>query len=137
MWTTLQAEVVSRLPQNGFNGTQQKGVATLQLHGNDQDGWKKRIDKLEVFRTYQKNWDGQGAEAPTEELLQSAIQLANILRQAEVVAPSCVVPGVNGTIVFEWQSEDSSYLEIEVTEPYHADAFLMVPGGRAEHWSFQ
>ena len=137
MWTALQADIVSRLPRSGSNGAQRKGVATLQWHGDDSENWQRRIENLEAFRTYQDDWDGQGAEAPTAELVQSAIHLASILRQAKIDAPSCVVPGVNGTVVFEWQSEDGAYLEIEITEPYRADACLILPGGPTEHWTFK
>jgi hypothetical protein len=70
-------------------------------------------------------------------LVQSAIHLANLLRQAQIDAPSCVVPGVNGTVVFEWQCADGAYLEIEITEPYRADVCLIVPGGSTECWTFQ
>ena len=137
MWTTLQPDVVCRLPRHGSNGAGHPGIATAEPHHSANEEWEKRIANLEAFKTYKNDWDGQGAEALTNELVQSAIHLANVLRQANIDVPSCVLPGVNGTIIFEWQDADGAYLEIEVTEPYHADACLIVPGQPTEHWTLQ
>jgi hypothetical protein len=137
MWTTLQPEIISRFPRHGSNGTRQNGVASVQTAPLDPAEWKKRIEDLEAIRNYQNDWDGQGAEAPSPELMESAISLAQLLLHRAIDAPSCVVPGVNGTVVFEWQGENGSYLEIEVTAPNRADGCLTVPGKPTEHWTLQ
>ena len=89
------------------------------------------------FRNYEHNWDGQGAEAPAIELLESAEHLGAMLRDDQIAPPCCVVVGVNGTVIFEWQWEDGAYLEIEVIEPDHADACLIVPGQPTEYWTLE
>lgn len=134
MWTTLQPEVLSRLPRHGTNGLAQKESSPFH-RTSDTQTWEERIQELETFRSYQHDWDGQGAEAPSSELMDSAVNLAQQLVQKGIDAPSCVVPGVNGTVVFEWQGENGSYLEIEVVAANRADGCLIVPGRQTEHWT--
>lgn len=137
MWTTLQPDIVARLPCHGANGKRQNGVALLQSAPVGPSQWSKRIEDLEAIRNYQNDWDGQGATAPSPELVESAVSLAQMLAQRRVDAPSCIVPGVNGTVVFEWQGENGSYVEIEVTAPDRADACLIVSGKPTEPWTLQ
>ncbi|MBI3822718.1 MAG: hypothetical protein HY289_08560 [Planctomycetes bacterium] len=137
MWTFSKPEILSRLPRHGANGALHRGVATAQSIDHSGDDWDKRIEEVSAFRECQHDWDGQGAEAASAELLQSAVHLANMLRTSRVDPPACVVLGVNGTVIFEWQWEDGAYLEIEVTEPHHAEACLIAPGQAAEHWILQ
>lgn len=136
MWTTLKPDILSRLPRCRPNGSVPRGVATIGQSSHRED-WDKRIEELEALRTYEDDWDGQGAEALSVELMDSAVNLAQLLIQRGIDAPSCVVPGVNGTVVFEWQREEGSYLEIEITAPDRADGCLVVPGKQTECWTVQ
>jgi hypothetical protein len=68
------------------------------------------------------------------ELLDSAAALLHLLRQVNIDPPDCVVPGVNGTVVFEWQGEGQIYLEIEITAPGKAEGVLIAPGQQTEQW---
>ena len=51
--------------------------------------------------------------------------------------PNGVIPGVNGTVIFDWQGTDQSYLEIEVTEPFHAECMYISPGKPTRHWTIE
>ena len=95
------------------------------------------MEDLQAIRNNQSDWDGQGAEAPSPELMDSVEGLMQILMQRGIDAPSGVVPGVNGTVIVEWQGENDFYLEIEVTAPNRADGCLIVPGMPTEHWTLQ
>lgn len=46
MWDSLNEDTLSRLPRSGSDG---------------QANWKQCFAKLEEFRTYGDDWDGQGA----------------------------------------------------------------------------
>ena len=76
-----------------------------------------------------------GAKAPTKELLASAIGLAYVLHEKEVEPPCRVVPGLEGSVIFEWQFPDGTYAEIENDEPLHADVMIVEPGQAARHWT--
>ena len=136
MWATLKSDILSRLPRHRSNGAMAKDLRANHQNSHPQE-WDKRIEELEAFRTYKHDWDGQGAEAPSSELMDSAVNLAHQLIQTGIDAPSCVVPGVNGTVVFEWQGENGSYLEIEITAPDRADGCMIVQGKQTESWAIQ
>jgi hypothetical protein len=95
--------------------------------------WNYRIDDLLAMRQLSDDWDGIGAKAPTTSLIDGALQLARVLRHAGARAhidwrgpPSRIVPGRNGTIIFEWQTP--YYQEIEVVSPHRGESLLMIPG---------
>ena len=95
--------------------------------------WTAIIDDLLALRLLEDDWDGQGAKAPSTALVDSAIVLSQLFRRQGCLAPSRVVAGVNGTVILEWQA-DESYFEIEVTTPYEARATRMTPGQPSEEW---
>ena len=134
MWTTLES-IVSRFPRHDPNGSYEGGavVETAPLRSD----WDKRMEELEGLRHTQDDWDGQGATAPSSGHLDSAITLAQFLLRHGVDAPSCVVPGVNGTVIFEWQGENGSYLEIEITAPNRVEGYSIIPGKPTEYWTLQ
>ena len=85
--------------------------------------WDREFDNLLRIRQLPEDWDGQGARAPTTELVDSALVLAHHLRQSSLPAPDRIVPAVAGTIVMEWQTKRGRCLELEVVEPYLAEWF--------------
>lgn len=97
------------------------------------DAWNQCLADLLAIRAFDDDWDGQSAKAPSADLVDSAVQLAEILRQQGMVAPSRIVPGVNGTVIFEWQQGDI-YRELEMTTPYCAEMLEMTPGQPPKHW---
>jgi hypothetical protein len=105
----------------------------LQTGRSGADVWNGTIDELRRLRTYEDGWDGDGAVAPPPELVDSAIRLARDLNQDRVSPPTCVLPGVNGTVVFEWVTARSR-LEIEFVEPYLAEVTDVVDGAVTDHW---
>lgn len=99
----------------------------------DQVHWEKRIDQLLAIRQLEDDWDGQGTPAPAVDVVDSALVLALLLRREGIEAPTGVVQGVNGDVLFDWQSPDGKYVEVEVTGPYTADAFIQLPGQSMKH----
>lgn len=85
------------------------------------DAWSERFDELSDIRCLEDDWDGMGAEAPSAELVGSAIELAKRLRRGrDNDPPSRIVAGPAGTVLFEWQSS-GCYQEIEIVEPYQGE----------------
>ena len=58
-----------------------------------------------------------------------------MLHQRGVEVPSRVVPGLEGSVVFEWQFPDGGHGEIEVVRPFLAEVMLLEPGKPARHWT--
>ncbi len=134
MWTALQPEIVSRLSVEGNNTVHSQLRTETSPGGDNAEMWKHCIDKLLEIRLLQNDWDGQDATAPSADLVDSAIILAVLLRQKGTSPPCRTVPGVTGSVVFEWQWADQTTLELEVIEPYFADVFLLTAGQPAKHW---
>jgi hypothetical protein len=91
------------------------------------NGWGPTIDELLRLRRLRDDWDGEGAEAPAPELVDSAITLAQDLQARGWLPPERVLASVNGTIYFEWHTPHG-YVELEVTSPGEAEC-RFVPCG--------
>jgi hypothetical protein len=97
--------------------------------------WEAAVRVILGFQQLDDNWDGLEAQAPSRELLESAIGLAYTLHEQGVEPPSRVVPGQEGSVIFEWQEPDGTYTEVEIDRPYHAEVLMMEPGQAARHWT--
>ena len=80
----------------------------------NEKAWEAVFAKLEEFRKLEDDWDGDGSLAPSSEIIEASIKLAERLKQTET--PPHVEPSVNGTISFEWGTKDA-FREIEVVSP--------------------
>lgn len=122
------------------NGT---SAAPARLHGSngeqkavaDAGPWEPAVQKMVAFQHLGDDWDGQGARSPSEEVLKSAIGLAYTLYEQGVDPPSRVVPGVEGSVIFEWQDPDGAYTEVEVVGWLVAEVMMIEPGQPAKHWT--
>jgi hypothetical protein len=101
----------------------------------DAGPWEPAVEEVVAYQHLGDNWDGFGAKAPTRELLESAIGLAYIFYGKGVPPPQRVVPGVDGTVLFEWQLTDGTYAEVEIDRPLHAEVMWIEPGKPAKHWT--
>jgi hypothetical protein len=97
------------------------------------DRWDQITDQLLRIRALQNDWDGMGAEAPSHELVDSSLRLAQSLRGGGQMCPSRVGAGPNGTILFEWQL-GQLYVEAEITEPFVAEWMILESGQSARNW---
>ena len=120
----LEQDWCRRPTMNGTPGGQRKPF----------DAWDTVHDRLATFRALEENWDGQGARAPSGELLDSALALTTLLRDRGVEAPSGAAPGPMGTVLLVWQGKDGTYCEVEVERPFYAEVMLVEPGKPARHW---
>jgi len=111
--------------------TPQNGI----LNSADTSPWELAVQTVIQFQQLGDNWDGQGAPGPSPELLASAIGLASLLNEQGVAPPSRVVPGPEGSVIFEWQEPEGMYTEIEIDRPLHAEVMWIEPGQPAKHWT--
>ena len=82
-------EQAGRREKNGVIG-QNRIEQTEDLYAAE---WQKILQEIDEFRTLGDNWDGLGAKAPSNELLDSAIGLARIWCGRDLVPPIRVLPG--------------------------------------------
>jgi hypothetical protein len=120
--------------RNGVSGlpaespSEKKGIA-------DAGPWEPVVQQIVEYQQLENDWDGFGAEAPSRELLASAIGLAYCYREQGVDPPQRVAPGVCGSVIFEWQDPDGTYAEVEIDRPLHAEIMVIEPGQPAKHWT--
>jgi len=130
MWSNLRSKLLARLPNVNANGSL-NGVhpAAAKTGGSS---WEKCFGDLARYRTYSDDWDGQGAVGIPSDLVDSAVALVDALRSSGVIAPSCALPGFDGTVSFEWDLNGGCSLEVEVLEPGKVEVSYYTPGGSLE-----
>ena len=73
------------------------------------------IGTINSMRKLEKDWNGYGAEAFSDNLCDKVIDIIN--RLEDINLPRLVVPTGRNSIQMEWEeSESNGYLEIEVFE---------------------
>ena len=90
--------------------------------------WSERIDDLLGIRQLEDDWDGQGAPAPTSDVVDSALVLALLLKKEGIAPPKLVTQGPAGGIHFDWLPGGGKYVELRVMRPYQAEMIIHVPG---------
>ena len=115
-----------------------KGLSTF-FESDAEIEWLNRMaelgQELEDLRALPDNWDGEGADAPKTELVDSAIDLLGYLQnKCTLPPPTRVAASPAGNIVLEWQLENSVYLEAEIVEPFHVEWMLERPFIPTRHW---
>ena len=97
--------------------------------------WHPAIQKIVTFQDLHDDWDGQGAKAPDLALLESSVGLAYLLAGRGMPPPDRVVPGLEGSVIMEWQEPGGTYREIEIVERFFAEVMVLEPGKPARHWT--
>ena len=95
--------------------------------------WNHTIDELLQIRLLEDDWDGLGAKAPAGLLVDSALRMAGWMEGRGFAAPARIVPGLTGSVVFEWQTDDGAQLEVELTEPARGRIALFRAGETTIH----
>lgn len=128
MWPKLDADFLKPFPKQG-------GDSALPSDCKSEDeAWKQCLDTIMAIRELEADWDGQGTEAPTPEVVDSALILAVMLRERKVRPPSWTVQGVRGDICLEWQWWDQTTLDLDISEPYEATLTLLPTGSQGRQW---
>jgi hypothetical protein len=117
--------------------SQRNGIAEQggQVKVENAGPWEPVVREVIGYQHLGDNWDGFGAEAPSQGVLESAIGLAYCLYEDGVDPPHRVAPGVSGSVIFEWQDSDGTYAEVEIDRPLHADVMVVEPGKPAKQWT--
>ena len=136
MWDSLNLEVLARLPREVQNGSA-NGVHDAKLRSPART-WEQCLAKLDEFRTYGEDWDGQGAafgkpaRTITPEVIDSAVELTTRLQRFGIRAPDGAFPDVLGGVGFDWSFQGGGLIQLEITEPGSAEIVLYATGSPVE-----
>jgi hypothetical protein len=83
--------------------------------GSRREGWGEVVQSIQNLSGLPGNWDGEGSEPPSPEILSRAIQITEELRKSKLPPPTTAVATRAGIVLFTWQ-DPSDYRELEVTE---------------------
>jgi hypothetical protein len=88
---------------------------------DQQNKWVEVYERLNGFIELGENWDGEGASAPSEELIGSVENyLMTIRREQQIPAPDRIVVTTDGDLIVEWQTPDYIF-EFESSSPGNGD----------------
>jgi len=122
--------------QTGIRENKSSGMAAWSFSTvhTDPQAWNRQILRIGELRGLKDNWDGEGARAPSQDILDS---LQEILRlhgaSGNYPAPSRMTPTVDGTIVIEWHSPPI-FRSLEIVRPYEGEWLVERPGYRPEFY---
>jgi len=98
--------------------------------------WQEGLKALIQLTYLEPNWDGEGAEAPDAEIIDSCVTLFIKLYGQGMEAPTRVQPTPEGGVVVEWGSPND-YLEVEIDEPFRGEAMAVEGDAPAKHWPLE
>ena len=97
--------------------------------------WVSSANRLNDFDRLVDDWDGLGATAPDQDVVESAKIFLSLKRTQDPESPpSRVLAAPDGSVVFEWQS-GSIIFEVEIDAPGRANYMLEVPGKSPRFWT--
>lgn len=97
--------------------------------------WVSSANRLNDFDRLADDWDGLGATAPDQDVVESAKIFLSLMRKHDPESPpSRVLAAPDGSIVFEWQS-GSKIVEVEIDAPGRANYMLEEPGKSPRFWT--
>lgn len=134
MQITATGSISSQCVEVAFEDRSSQSPA-LELAPSVQDTWDEIIGELNAMRRLTDDWDGLGASAPRNEIIDSAVEWGQHLRRLGRMAPASVLAGPRGTILFNWQDENG-YLDAEVARPHYVEWMWIVPGRPTQHGAF-
>jgi hypothetical protein len=104
-------------------------VTTSAVYGSSLE-WVRDLRRIV---SYQDDWDGNGAVAPSPEVLRTVRQFMDRWSREDRLPPGRIVASPAGSVVLEWR-EGGRYLEAEIDEPGTIEWMLEAPDGSFSHW---
>jgi hypothetical protein len=92
----------------------QSGASTATF---DELFWNRVSERILEISNLKDDWDGAGAIGVPDEIVNTAWMLFTYLRHAGGGPPDRIVPGPDGSILFEWQY-GNVYLEADIERPW-------------------
>ncbi|MCE9531004.1 MAG: hypothetical protein K8T89_07755 [Planctomycetes bacterium] len=101
-----------------------------------QDGldreWKNAKKELLGLENYHINWDGEGADPVSPELIRTTSALYESMRDLGYPAPCTVYPTPGGTVMFEVHFENGDVISVNVRQTDRAEVVSSCSGKKPE-----
>jgi hypothetical protein len=111
--TTTLAPTTTLLPPSVDDweivGSCPRWLDEAEQNTNSNASWKHVDEELIRFRSLGDDWDGEGSDAPPDDLIDTATSFARHLCCCGESPPDRILASVNGTVLFEWFAK-SGYL---------------------------
>lgn len=102
----------------------------------DREQWQICFEKLREIRTYNYDWNDEGADPLDSDVLSLAFSVAKMLRGNLQPAPTQCIATEEGHVIFIW-NEGAGYSEVEVDRRLGCTFRKLRPGAkRAESTEF-
>jgi hypothetical protein len=111
---------------------------SIALYSNIQDRnqWENCFTKLRKIRSYQFDWNDEGAEPLNSEVVALATTVARLMKGNYEPAPSGCIATDEGHVIFVWEDE-TGYTEVEIDRHLSCTIRRIRPGAkRAESAEF-
>lgn len=95
--------------------------------------WRRAEQRLRESSLLEDDWDGAGAEAPSEEALDATREYLQVFYREGVIPPTALSPTPLGSIMLEWRLNDS-YFEAEISGLSMISWMLKLPDGSIKMW---
>lgn len=98
------------------------------------------IQRLQRYRSLERNWDSYGGLPPSEDTIDWALETLDEMRKAAddlgtALPEPYVVPGPEGSIQFEWEIGEKEFeLELIISEGLPKCAYLLCPESDDSTW---
>lgn len=96
------------------------------------DPWQRTEARIAWLHTLRDDWDGEGAAAPTGDLINRAASLLAAVQSHGIAPPTTIAAGHDGAIVIEWHGEPY-YFEIAFKAPNAVEWLATLNGKPAAH----
>ena len=117
MWESLPLEIRGRL----------RPEYNRLIPEREHTDWERNVEAIEQYRELADDYDGQGAIAPSANVIESAMVLVREFIEADLAVPTYCVAGVNGSVNLVWDFVDESSVSLEVIDPSHVEVILVEP----------
>jgi hypothetical protein len=97
--------------------------------------WARVLQDLRALRNLRNNWDADGSDAPSQEIIETAIRFAGMMQSREFELPETAVASRAGTVLFGWR-RGSCYQEIEVVAKNRLEWMQIDEFGKSTHGQF-
>ena len=99
--------------------------------------WDERLARLRSLALLEGNWDDEGAEPPSDVILNSAEYLIKFLRSsAPNFPPSHIGSSAAGSVLVAWHLPEGRYVEAELSSPDIVEWMEDKGQQRFEHWTW-
>lgn len=89
-----------------FSSRPAGALVWIDPHGRLREQWQPHLETLRSWRCSPDELTDDDIEAPSQEIIELALELAQSMIQESLPSPTCVVPTVDGGIAFERRSGD-------------------------------